>query len=76
MILKSFQNKANRDRAAKELKAQGYQVRISRHVNQLMHPRYIEDYEYPEYAQENSGFGNTIYKTLFSVVYHLEAKPK
>ncbi len=75
MILKSFQNKANRDRAAKELKAQGYQVRVSSHRNQLMHPRYISDYEFPEYARENSGFGNTIYKTHFPVVYHLEAKP-
>ncbi len=67
--MRDFMNKANRDKAFKEMKNQGINnIRKTSMSNQLMHPMYIEDWPYP-LSQADKGFGNTIYKTHFSKVY-------
>jgi hypothetical protein len=66
-----FQKKENRDRRAKELKSQGYTVFRSSIRNQLLHPQYIEDWG-EEISEADRGIGNTIYKTHFAALYHLD----
>jgi hypothetical protein len=61
----TYQNKANRDAKAKELKSQGYVVKKSSIRNQLLHPQYVDDYE----GHVDTGLGNTMYKTHFAVLY-------
>ena len=63
----TYQNRATRDSKARELKAAGYKVRRSSVRNQLLHPQYVDDYKGPE--KNDTGLGNTVYKTHFSVLY-------
>ena len=70
-INKLFMNRKNRDNEFKRLKTQGHNVRRSSTRNQLLHPMYDEDWPYP-ISNEDKGFGNTIYKTHFSVLYSIE----
>jgi len=71
MIDELYLNKATRDSRAKELQAQGVRVRRFSTRNQLLHPKYVEDYP-RKLTQEECGFGNTIYKTYFAVLYGVE----
>ena len=57
---------------ARELRAQGYNVKRSSLRNQLLHPQYVDDFTGPERA--DTGFGNTVYKTLFGVLYIIETR--
>lgn len=61
-----FSNKANRDRLWRERGGRRSSIR-----NQCIHPMYIEDQKQGLTA-EDCGIGNTIYKTLFGVLYILE----
>jgi len=67
-------NRKNRDAAWKALggKTSGWTRSSIR--NQLLHPMYVEDYEKETgrtLQAEDKGFGNTIYKTPFAVLYTL-----
>lgn len=66
-----YADKANRDNRAKELKAQGFFVKRSSSRNQQIHPQYVEDRK-AGLSVEDCGFGNIIYKTMFSVLYDVE----
>jgi len=66
-----YMDKKTRDIKAKELQAEGYTVYRSSTRNQLLHPMYVEDYP-RELSAEECGFGNTIYKTHFSVLYSID----
>lgn len=71
---KLYMSKKNRDKRARELKAQGYAVRRSSMRNQLLHPMYVEDYEQEtgrSLRPEDKAFGNTIYKTHFAALYEV-----
>ena len=65
-----YQNKANRDRAFKMVKAAGLNARRSTTRNQQLHPEHIEDYV----GKIETGFGNTMYETVFPVLYVLEIR--
>lgn len=64
-----YVSKQNRDNRARELVAEGRQIKCRRVVGQTMHPQYVKDWPY-EYQ---TGFGNTDYltqmPTLYQVVY-------
>jgi len=64
----AYMNRKSRDARARSLKASGFKVRRSSIRNQQLHPQYVADYTYELTAQER-GFGNTIYRTLFPVLY-------
>jgi len=69
-----YMNRINRDNKYKQLLSRGYtkdQLHRSSTRNQLLHPMYVKDYSRPLTKAECS-FGNTIYKTHFSVLYCLE----
>ena len=66
-----YMSKENRDAKARELQAQGYQVKRSSASNQLLHPMYVEDYP-GKLTQVECGFGNTIYNTHFAKLYEVE----
>jgi hypothetical protein len=51
------------------MKAAGQRVRKSSITNQLLHPQYVEDFTGPE--KLDTGFGNTVYKTHFGVIYKI-----
>lgn len=68
IMRETYMKKENRDRRAKELKEQGFQVVRSSIRNQLLHPMYVSDYP-RTLSDSEKGFGNTIYKTHFSVLY-------
>lgn len=71
MIMRDFMNRQNRDKAFKEMQGQGItNIHKSSIRNQLLHPQYVEDWPYP-LSQAERGFGNTIYKTHFSVLYSI-----
>lgn len=67
-------SKANRDAAFKHLgKSSGWRKTSIR--NQLLHPMYVEDFEQVTgigLIAADRGFGNTIYKTHFAVLYKIE----
>ncbi len=70
---KRYMNKENRDAAYREMPDKKLYRRTSSR-NQLMHPMYIEDYEKEtghSLTPADKGFGNTIYKTHFKVVYSI-----
>ena len=71
MTRETYQHRENRDKRARELKAQGHEVIKSSSTNQLLHPQYIQDY-HRKLTPEECGFGNTIYKTYFPHLYHVE----
>ena len=61
-----FASKANRDAAYRQHGGRRSSIR-----NQCLHPMYVEDLRgTPEAA--DTGIGNTVYKTLFGVLYILE----
>jgi len=71
----SFMTKAARDARARELTARGFRVRKSSIRNQQTHPMYVADYESVtgiRLTQADCGFGNTIYKTHFPVLYSVD----
>jgi hypothetical protein len=45
-------------------------VRRGTVTNQELHPMYVEDFEGPE--KEQTGLGNTVYRTFFSELYTLD----
>ena len=67
----NWQNKLARNRRAKELKAEGYTVKMSSFGPAEMHPMYIEDLKNTSDGQD-TGFGNVVYKTLFARLYRIE----
>jgi len=68
MLHPNFMKKENRDQYVRELKVQGRTVRKTSIRNQQLHPQYVADYPV-QLNKEDCGFGNTIYKTLFAVLY-------
>ena len=67
---RTFQSKEARDAAYHIARHRGERVRRSSMRNQLLHPQYVEDYEGPE--KDDTGLGNTVYKTHFPVLYLLD----
>lgn len=67
-IHERYQVKANRDKRAKELKAQGFAVVRRSSGPCELHPEYIKDWPHQLNA-EDKGFGNTLYKTYFANTY-------
>lgn len=67
---RTFQSKEARDVAYHIARHHGERVRRSSIRNQLLHPMYVEDYEGPE--KDDTGLGNTVYKTSFPVLYLLD----
>lgn len=61
-----FSKKENRDAVHKRLGGRRSSIR-----NQQIHPMYIEDLQDTPGAQD-TGIGNTVYKTFFGVLYILE----
>lgn len=70
MIFEYYQDKDNRDARYKELLAQGRNVFRSTAASQKLHPQYVRDFKGPE--KNETGFGNTVYKTLFKNLYIVE----
>jgi len=70
MLLEAYQCRRNRDERAKELRKQGWRVRVYTMRNQQCHPEYIKDYE----GYYETGVGNAYYKTLFPRLYCLQAE--
>ena len=70
-----YMNKANRDAAFKAMSPEDRRThRRTSWRNQLLHPMYVEDYEKETghtLAKEDKGFGNTVYRTHFSVLYEI-----
>jgi len=64
----TYASKERRDTRAKELKALGQTVKKSSMRNQCLHPMYLAD-ERDHIAQEDLGFGNTLYKTMYPAIY-------
>lgn len=73
MVDEIFAVRENRDKRARELKQQGCVVKKSSIRNQLLHPMYVEDLKH-NIRKEDRGFGNTIYKTHFAVLYQIRAE--
>jgi hypothetical protein len=73
-IREYYQSKENRDARYKELLTQHNKANIKRSMvtNQLMHPQYIEDFVGPE--KDDTGYGNSSYRTFFSKVYKVEVQ--
>ena len=70
MLLEAFQNRRNRDERARELRKQGWRVRVYTMRNQQCHPEYVKDYE----GEYQTGVGNVDYKTYFARLYCLRAE--
>jgi hypothetical protein len=71
MKRRTFMSRANRDAAWRQGGKRGTRSSIR---NQQLHPQYVEDYakETGEtLTAADCGFGNTIYKTSFGVLYIL-----
>ena len=66
-----YLSKATRDMRAKELKKLGLRVSRFSARNQLLHPQYVNDYP-RKLTPEECGFGNTLYRTYFAVLYGIE----
>lgn len=64
----TFMKKENRDARYRELKAEGRKVRKSSIRNQSLHPMYVQDWPH-ELSDADRGFGNTMYRTHFAVLY-------
>lgn len=65
---KLFMSREKRDEAWRE--AGGKDGVRGRVTGQQLHPMYVEDFTGPE--KEQTGFGNTVYRTYFAVLYTLE----
>lgn len=70
----AFMNIKNRNAKAKELIEQGYKIRKSSIRGQEVHPEYVDDYEQNvrPLSSLDRGFGNTMYKTYFKVLYLID----
>ena len=66
-----WNSKEKRDTRAKQLQRAGFKVRRSSIRNQELHPMYVEDLK-SSLSEADKGFGNTIYKTYFAVLYQVE----
>ncbi len=73
MIHETYINKETRENRYKDLKSRGYNVIKTSSSNQYCHPQYVNDYPY-ELSESDKGFGNTLYKTYFKKLYHLEIR--
>jgi len=62
-----YMNKENRDRRARELKAQGRAVRRSSQRGVQLHPEYVKDWD----GEVERGVGNMQYRTFFPVIYEV-----
>lgn len=62
-----FMSREKRDEAWREGGRRGRRGTV---MHQQIHPMYVEDFEGPE--KEQTGFGNTVYKTYFAKLYTLE----
>ncbi len=75
---KLYMSKANRDEAWRNLSKSDKANHKRRHTrSQQIHPMYIEDYTREtgiNLTAQDKGFGNTIYRTYFSVLYSIEPK--
>lgn len=75
---KLFMKKENRDNYYKSIpKNERSKYRRSTVRGQLLHPMYVEDYEEVtgrKLTAQDKGFGNTIYKTRFAVLYEITEK--
>jgi hypothetical protein len=63
-----FIDKANRDKAFDLLKRAGIVARKTTSSYQRLHPEYVEDYV----GEIETGFGNSMYQTLFKKLYKIE----
>jgi hypothetical protein len=67
----TYISKARRDAKYRELKARGEDVHRSSIRNQQLHPEYITDAA-EEGITYQTGFGNTDYLRMWSVLYTIE----
>ncbi len=67
-----YKEKSKRDHRAKALTKLGYHVRRRAVRNQQLHPMYIEDLKH-QVAEEDKGFGNTLYQSRWEVLYGIKA---
>lgn len=78
MSHRTFMNRANRDAAWKAAGGKRSGLIRSSIRGQCLHPQYVEDYTKEtgvSLSAADKGLGNTIYKTLFPVLYKLESPP-
>lgn len=69
-ISENYISKEKRDQRYSQLKKECYNV-IRRTTGPCqIHPQYIQDFEGPE--KNDTGFGNTVYKTYFKNLYIVE----
>ena len=70
-----FMSKANRDQVWRSIpKDIQRMLRRSSIRDQLLHPMYVDDYTKETgvtLKDEDMGFGNTVYRTYFSVLYEI-----
>ena len=84
---RTFMSRTNRDRAWRKAQTEAIALERSTGVrtalrrtsstNQQLHPQYVEDYTLETghvLTAADKGFGNTIYKTRFAHLYHLEVR--
>ena len=70
-----YQSKQKRDVRANWLRLEGYVVKKYSVRNQQLHPMYVEDLKDTVEGRDR-GFGNTVYKTYFAVLYGVRWEPK
>lgn len=64
----TFQDRKLRDEVARLIRKQRIKLKLRSSRGQETHPEYVDDYE----GTIESGFGNTMYKTYFPHLYHIE----
>ena len=64
----TFQDRKLRDEVARMIRKQGCKLKLRSSRGQETHPENVDDYE----GTIESGFGNTMYKTYFPHLYHIE----
>ena len=71
-IREHYQTRSNRDARYHDLKRRESvsNLRRSSSRGSLLHPQYVEDFQGPE--KQDTGLGNTVYKTYFKVLYTVE----
>ena len=75
---RTFMSKENRDRAWGLIPKESRSLyRKASMRGQLLHPMYVNDYEQVtgiKLGSSDKGFGNTIYRTLFPVLYEIRKR--
>lgn len=66
-----FTSKENRNLVATLLKQAGHKVKLTSQRNVQLHPEYVEDFV----GTYETGFGNSDYTRMWSVLYTVELKP-